>query len=123
MRDSTAPKIRYYDQYRKQRGADPAPAEQVLRKALSHLGLDRAIARYRFVLHWKEIVGEEIAKRAHPECIKNRALVVRVTDSAWAQELSFQKRAILTRLKKHLGAEEVIDDVIFYVSGSRVRST
>lgn len=119
MRDSSARRIRYSDQYRPQRGADPARAEQVLRGALSRLGLDREIARYRFVLHWADIVGDEIAQRATPECIKNRVLVVRVSDSSWAQELSFQKRAILTRLKRHLNADEVIDDVIFYVAGSR----
>jgi predicted nucleic acid-binding Zn ribbon protein len=97
----------------------PLPVEQILRRALSKYGLDNEIARYRFVLHWKEIVGEEISKIAKPECIKNRALVVRVTDSAWAQELSFQKRIILARLKKFLGKDDVVDEVLFYVVGAR----
>ena len=98
---------------------DPLPIQQVLERALAKFGLDKEIARYRFVMHWKEIVGEEIAKRAKPECIRNRALVVRVTDSAWAQELSFQKKIILARLKKFLGKDDIVDDVHFYVVGAR----
>ena len=104
------------------RKSEPAVAQEVLQRALARLGLDKEIARYHFVLHWQEIVGEEIAKRTKPECIKNRALVVRVTDSAWAQELSFQKRVILTRLKRFLGAGEIVDDVLFYVVGAARRS-
>jgi predicted nucleic acid-binding Zn ribbon protein len=104
---------------KKDRKAAPVVAQQVLQSALAKLGLDKEIARYKFVLHWTEIVGEEIAQRAKPECIKNRALVVRVTDSAWAQELSFQKKVILTRLKRFLDAGDMVDDVIFYVVGGR----
>lgn len=115
-------RARFKEQYRAQRGANPIPAEEVLKKALARLGLDREIARYRFVLHWKEIVGEEIAKRSKPECIKNRALVVRVADSAWAQELSFQKHVILTRLRRYLDQKEIVEDVIFYVVGPRGRT-
>lgn len=93
----------------------PDAAALVLARALRRNGLDKDIARYRFVLKWPEIVGLEIAKRATPECIRGNALVVRVSDSTWANELSFQKDVILNRLRKHLDSNIELDDVMFYV--------
>jgi predicted nucleic acid-binding Zn ribbon protein len=102
----------------KARAATPQKIEQILRSALRTSGLDKEITRYQFVLHWPEIVGPEIAKRTAPECIRAGALVVRVADSAWAQELSFQKDIILKRLKKFLRHDEDVRDVMFYVAGT-----
>ena len=93
----------------------PEGVGSILNLALKRYGLDKDIARYQFILHWKEIVGEEIALRAQPECIRGNALVVRVKDSTWAQELSFQKEVILKRINKFLGDELNLDDVQFYV--------
>lgn len=96
-------------------GREPAPILNVLTSALKTYGLDKEIARYDFVLHWKDIVGAEIFKRTKPECIRGKALVVRVSNSTWAQELSFHKDFILGRLKKYLKSDEIVDDVHFYV--------
>ncbi|MFM1848473.1 MAG: hypothetical protein RL417_1947 [Pseudomonadota bacterium] len=101
------------------RRRDPLAAEKVLALALKKYGIDKDIARYKFVLHWKEIVGEEIAKRTRPECIRKDALVVRVANSSWAQELSFQKDIILVRLKKFLSGETAVSDIQFYVGDIR----
>ncbi len=98
------------------RGGSPLSVEQVLSGLLKAKGIDKKIAKYKFVSHWAEIVGEDIAKRASPECLRNGALVVRVCNSAWAQELSFQKEIILQRLKKYTPQDEVVKDVVFYVS-------
>ncbi len=101
------------------RRRDPVAAEKVLALALKKYGIDKDIARYKFVLHWKEIVGEEIAKRTRPECIRKDALVVRVANSAWAQELGFQKDVILARLKKFLSGDGAVSDIQFYVGDLR----
>lgn len=97
----------------------PALASDVLKRAFRRYGIDKQLARYQFVLHWSEIVGAEIAKRAQPECIRNKALVVRVSDSAWAQELSFQKQVILRRLRRFIQQDQVVEDVVFYVGRGR----
>lgn len=101
------------------RKRDFAPVKNVLAGTLRRYGLDKEIARYEWVLHWEEIVGEEIAKRSKPEYMRGKTLVIRVTDSSWAQELSFHKEVILKRLKKHLQAEELLNDVFFYVGPLR----
>ena len=98
------------------RDAAPVAAESILRLALRKYGLDKDIARYKFVLHWKEIVGEDIARRTRPECLRNKALVVRVSESVWAQELEFQKEVILRRLRKFIDPELEVTDVQFYVA-------
>ena len=97
--------------------SSPTAVETILSNALKQAGLDERIARYDFVLHWPQIVGEEIAKRTRPECIRGRCLVVRVIDSVWAQELSFQKQVILKRLQRFVDAEPGVKDISFYVAG------
>ena len=97
----------------------PESVQKILTSALSKFGLDKDIARYQFVLHWKDIVGEDIAQRTRPECFRNGALVVRVKDSSWAQELSFQKEVILKKLRNFISSDLKVDDVQFYVGDIR----
>ena len=88
--------------------------QSVLRTAMKKYGLEEEISRYQFVLQWEEVVGKEIAKRTKPECIRNGALVVRVKNSVWAQELSFRKSVILSRLNRLIEDSTPIRDVHFY---------
>ena len=97
------------------RKSKPVAAEAILKRALKKYGLDRDIARYHFVLKWEEIVGAEIARRSRPECIRGKSLFVRVADSMWAQELSFQKAVILHRLKKYVADGQQVEDIRFCV--------
>lgn len=87
----------------------------ILSKALAQKGLERKLERYEFVLHWTEIVGEHAAQVARPECIVNRALIVRVANSVWAQELAFMKPVILQRLTPYLRSGDIVTDIIFRV--------
>ena len=93
----------------------PGTVQSALKAVLSKYNLDRDIARYEFVTRWKDIVGEEIAKRTWPECIRGGSLVVAVSSSAWAQELTFNKPMILKRLQRYTSNEDTITDVVFYV--------
>ena len=90
---------------------------QILARVLRRNGLDQKLAKYQFIEFWPQIVGKAIAERAKPEAIRNKVLIVRVENSAWAQELSFQKQIIKTRLNNFLGVEQAISDIHFYVSG------
>ena len=94
-----------------------SPVAQVLSRVLRRSGLDQKLAKYQFIEFWPQIVGKMIAERAKPEAIRNRVLIVRVENSAWAQELAFQKQVIKSRLNNFLGAEQAVDDIHFYVSG------
>lgn len=94
-----------------------SPVGQILAKILRRSGLDQKLAKYQFIEFWPQIVGKVIAERAKPEAIRNRVLIVRVENASWAQELSFQKKIIQTRLNNFLGAEQAINDIHFYVTG------
>ena len=95
----------------------PVPVQGVLMGALQRYGLAEGFSRYQFVTRWNEIVGREIAKRAWPERLRGDTLVVRVCNSAWAQELSFQKEVILKRLQRFVDDEKSVKDIAFYVAG------
>jgi len=53
--------------------------------------------------------------RSKPESLNNGKLVVAVASSAWAQELSFHKELIISRLNKHLNGADLVREVIFCV--------
>ena len=94
----------------------PEKVSSILKAALKRKGIDKKIDKYKFVLYWKEIVGEEIASRTKPECIRGGSLVVKVSDATWANELSFRKSFILKRLAEYFDGQDVPTDVQFYVS-------
>ena len=96
------------------RKPEPTLVRGLLGKTFEKYGIDKDIARYQFVLFWDKIVGAAAAARAQPECLRGRTLVVRVSSSAWAQELSFQKNAILEKLRLY-STHAPVDDVRFYV--------
>ena len=103
--------------------ATPQAAGKILSLALKRYGLDKEVAKYEFVLHWREIMGDTIADRTRPEAIQGNALLVRVCNPQWAQELAFQKDIILSRLNRFLKdsqVPQVVEDVRFVVGDTRV---
>ena len=87
----------------------------ILELALRKNGLDKKLKEFEFVSRWSEIVGESVARVSRPECVRRSALVVRVSSSAWAQELSFLKASMLEKLYKVLPAHSRVNDITFYV--------
>ena len=86
--------------------------DKVLRKALGKMGLTAKLEGYRIWPLWNEIVGEEIAKRAQPERLRNRILFIRVSNSVWMQELQTMKPLLLERIHKRV-KKAPIDDIRF----------
>jgi len=89
--------------------------KSVLSKVLAKKGLEDKVERYGFVLYWKEIVGEQLAEVSRPDSISRKALVVRVSHSAWAQELSFMKPVLLAKLAPYLKSGDIVEDIVFRV--------
>jgi len=69
---------------------------------------------------WDEVVGETIAKKARPETIRNRVLIVKVNSSPWIQELQFMKEMIKEKLNQRIG-EKLIDDLFFQLGKIQVK--
>lgn len=94
---------------------DLSKIKGILSKVLSQKGIDKKIERYEFILHWRSIVGEKLFEVSKPECIRNRALIVHVVHSVWAQELTFMKPMLLQKLSHYLKPGDVVTDMIFRV--------
>lgn len=52
---------------------------------------------------WRDVVGPETYRRSFPTALRGTALTVGVSSSAWMQELSFLKAAILDRIAEEIG--------------------
>lgn len=64
--------------------------------------------------HWGEIISESAALEAKPILIKNRVLVITVSNSALLHKLTFQKKEICRNIEKFLNSK-VIKDVRFKI--------
>lgn len=95
----------------------PQAINSILKNVIKDKGLEDDIARYQFVLHWKDIVGHDLAAVTKPECLRRDVLVVRVESSVRAQEISFQKFEIMDRLQPFLSRGQTVKDIAFYVAG------
>ena len=86
---------------------------------LSKYHLRGKLKEYSAFPHWQEIVGTAIAQVAVPERIlRRKILAVRVLDAAWAQELSMQKKELLTKLND-AGFGALIEDIQFLTGMSQ----
>lgn len=95
--------------------SNPEAVAKILGLALKRYGLEKKVAQYAFVQHWVEVVGPEVAKRTKPESIYRGILMVRVTNSVWAQELSMRRGEFLTRLRPLLTPDTQVHDIQFRV--------
>lgn len=89
--------------------------QRFISEFISRQGLEGKMAEYRFVTHWKDIVGEGVASNAVPGGIKNRVLYVHVKSASWMQELSFQKALLLKNINNYLGPSNKIADIKFVI--------
>ncbi len=96
---------------RRRRPTNPEPqtAASLLPQVVARLGgSDRGLEQ-RISLAWKDAVGESLARRARPEAVRGKTLIVRVESSSLAHELTLLKRRVLERLSVALGAPLIED--------------
>jgi len=90
----------------------PKPMNSVIADTVRHLGLGPKLKQYEMFERWPSIVGKQIAKTAQPVRIEKGKLFVKVTQSAWRNELIFLKREIIEKINKAMD-QEIIKDIIF----------
>ncbi len=61
------------------------------------------------IVHWKEIVGDELIKYTNPSYIKNGILFIDVKNSMWAHHLTFLKRDIIDKINRKIKKNAVKD--------------
>src|SRR3954465_14226134 len=87
----------------------PQPVGNLLDKMFESLKLDEPARAYRALRAFRGAAGPRIASRARAERLRGAILFVRVTSSAWAQELHMLKEQLLGKLQRTPGGEMVRD--------------
>jgi predicted nucleic acid-binding Zn ribbon protein len=84
---------------------DPVRLRGAIARVVSELGHGPAAATLRIAEHWEAAVGREVARHAEPMLLAGDTLEVKVTSSAWSQQLSARKGEILAALSEALGPD------------------
>ncbi|HEU4753465.1 MAG TPA: DUF721 domain-containing protein, partial [Armatimonadota bacterium] len=58
---------------------------------------------------WPQVVGPQMAKASEARTVQGGTLLIVARSSAWNQEITFQKQAILRKYRERLGKEFVRD--------------
>ncbi len=72
--------------------------DRTVERLLDALGLATVAAQARLVRSWEGIVGPLLAAKTCPARLKGGVLTVCAVSSAWAQELSLSRAAVLERI-------------------------
>jgi len=76
-------------------------------RVISSLGLTRSYNGWQVVNRWPDIVGKEIASRAHAFRYEDGCIYVAVEQSAWRQELSMRQEELLEKIRSYPGGRTI----------------
>ena len=80
-----------------------------LAKILETLPVKARVKEYNLLKDWDRLVGQQIARQCQPDKLKDGTLFLKVSSSAWMQQLHFMKSMILDKLKTHPEGNSVKD--------------
>jgi hypothetical protein len=82
--------------------------------SLKALELETRLKEQTALLVWDEVVGKQVSGAAQPEFIRDGRLFVTTKSAVWANELTFYKADMVSRLNKRIGAK-VVKEIVFKV--------
>lgn len=91
----------------------PRKLGDIINSVLSERGYLNACLEVDVVQKWPHIVGEAVAKVTECTDAREGVLYVRVSSSAWRQEISFVKQEILNKIREKTRCT-TIRDIVFY---------
>ena len=83
-----------------------------IKSFLNKSGLKKGIDEQKAINIWNSTVGIKVSKNTKPISIKNGIMIIKTTNSAWRQELQFQKQEIIKKLNQKL-EKKTIREIIF----------
>jgi len=92
---------------------EPRPIGDLIKEFTSRDGISEKLRSYEVVGEWEKIVGDTIGKNTEIVRIENGTLYVQVKNSAWRNELIFEKPAILKKIRENYSTSGVED--IFFI--------
>jgi hypothetical protein len=94
---------------RRPRNLAPESAADLLPAVVARIGGDDRGVEQQITLVWQEAVGQVLSLRTRPEAVRGKTLLVRVSSSAFAHELTLLKGEILAKLRVALGPGRIED--------------
>lgn len=79
-------------------GRDPLGLGAALDELTRGAGWNPVLAAEQVVLHWDELVGDDVAKHSEPVSLEHGLLTVRCDSTAWAKQLQFMRAVVLTEI-------------------------
>jgi hypothetical protein len=83
--------------------------KDIISVAIKNLGLEKQYNAQSIILHWSEIVGDDIAANAYPRFVQQGTLMVGVNNSVWSHHLSMMKESIIDKINGFIGQKLVFD--------------
>jgi len=97
----------------KSRMRDSKPLKSIMEGILEQFQIEQPKIEQLLMQHWKKVMGARFAHRSAPQrIIDGKRLVVFVGNSTLKQEMEFEKRRMLDKIKSLPGCEE-ISELIF----------
>ena len=86
----------------------------ILSQVTESLGIAAQVDDRQVLNSWSEIAGPSIAEKSRAKNLRDRTLIVEVSNSAWIQELSMMKSMLLKRVQAMGGG---VDKIVFVNRG------
>jgi predicted nucleic acid-binding Zn ribbon protein len=89
----------------------PRSVGEVLGELLHQFGLVDRLKEFDAVNCWAEVVGEQVASHTKAKDVRDGALIVEVSSSAWRNQLFYLKAELIEQINKKIG-KKVIHDIM-----------
>lgn len=106
---------------RRRRSKKASPASELIAKLLGGYHIEDDVRSQRIMTEWRAIVGDRFAARTRPDRIDEGVLWIRVSNSAWLQELSFMRDELLATIQRALGDPPLVTDIRLHLGSARPR--
>ncbi len=91
---------------------DPELISGVLSNLIADRDWDLGLAEGNLFVHWKKIVGDEIAQHATPISILDGTLTIQSSSTAWATQLQLMSNDLLMMIQKD-AAGVLVENIVF----------
>ena len=91
---------------------DPELISGVLSNLIADRDWDSGLAEGNLFVHWKKIVGDEIAQHATPISILDGTLTIQSSSTAWATQLQLMSNDLLMMIQKD-AAGVLVESIVF----------
>ena len=91
---------------------DPELISGVLSNLIADRDWDSGLAEGNLFVHWKKIVGDEIAQHATPISILDGTLTIQSSSTAWVTQLQLMSNDLLMMIQKD-AAGVLVENIVF----------